>query len=175
MLAKSAKPLLNQTLVHTAPLHPVSLTLRLIALSVGFHNWSVTGKHTFISSTLWKNEIFGLNWRLWVNLENSHLVQPYTFYCCNTGDILTCHRRKNTGVNNKINDGWIPFSCSSFQGHGVVHAGSLSHCNGLFEHWNRTNPSLMLLVTPELFLLWQVKMSAVKNTSWKDLLHNSRE
>ncbi len=36
------------------------------------------------------------------------------------------------------------------------------HCHGLLGHLNRTEPSLMLLVTPVLFLLWQVKMSAVK-------------
>lgn len=28
--------------------------------------------------------------------------------------VFTCHRRKSSGVNNQINDGWIPFSCFSF-------------------------------------------------------------
>ena len=67
--------------------------------------------------------------------------------------LKTCHSRKSTDVNNKINDGWIPFSCFDF----IVHAGSLSHCHGLLGHLNRTEPLLMLLVTPA-FLLWQVKM-----------------
>lgn len=35
---------------------------------------------------------------------------------------------KNTGVHNKINDGWIPFQ---FQGPGIVHAGSQSYRHGL--------------------------------------------
>ena len=38
---------------------------------------------------------------------------------------------------------------------------SFSHCHGLLGHLNRTEPLLML--TPVLFLLWQVKMSAVKD------------
>lgn len=29
-------------------------------------------------------------------------------------DILTCHSRRSTGVNNEISNGWIPFSCWSF-------------------------------------------------------------
>ncbi len=47
-----------------------------------------------------------------------------------------------------------------FQGSGVVHAGSLSHFPGLLGPLNSTEPSL--LVTPVLFLVYQVKISAVK-------------
>ena len=43
----------------------------------------------------------------------------------------------------------------------ILHAGSLSHCQVL-GHLNRTE---MLLVTPVLLLLWQLKMSAVKKAS----------
>lgn len=37
---------------------------------------------------------------------------------------LACPGRKSTGVNNKMSDGWVSFSCSSFQGLGIVHADS---------------------------------------------------
>ena len=40
--------------------------------------------------------------------------------------------------------GSVSGSCS-------VHAGSLSHCHGLLEHLNQTEPSLMLLVTSVFF------------------------
>ncbi len=53
-------------------------------------------------------------------------------------NILTCHSRKSTGVNNKINDGWIPFSCFSVR---VLVLCMLAHCH------TRTEPSLMLFVT----------------------------
>ncbi len=38
-----------------------------------------------------------------------------------------------------------------FQGSGIIHAGP--HCHGLLGHLNRTQPLLMLLITPVLFLL----------------------
>lgn len=37
----------------------------------------------------------------------------------------------------------------------------LSHCHGSLGHLNRIEPSLLLLVTPALFLRCQVKMAAV--------------
>lgn len=40
-------------------------------------------------------------------------------------DILKRRNRKNTGVNNKISDGWIPFNCFNFR----VLISSLSHCH----------------------------------------------
>ncbi len=61
---------------------------------------------------------------------------------------------KVTGVNNEMNDGWSPFR-------------SLSHCHGLLGHLNRLEPSLTLLLTPVLFLLCQVKVSAEKK-AYKD-------
>lgn len=41
--------------------------------------------------------------------------------------------------------------------HTPWHAGFLSHSSGLLRHLNKTESSLLLLVTPALFLLWQVK------------------
>lgn len=52
-------------------------------------------------------------------------------------DFVTLQSGKSRGVNNTINDGLV-----------IVHAGSLSHCRGLRGHSDRTEPSLMLLVTP---------------------------
>ena len=52
------------------------------------------------------------------------------------------------------------------QSPGLVHAGSLAHCQGLLGHLKRTKPLLMLLVTPLLFQLWQVQMFAVKEAYW---------
>lgn len=40
------------------------------------------------------------------------------------------------------------------QGPAVVHVGSLSHRHGLLGHLDRTEPLLLLLVTPVLFPLW---------------------
>ncbi len=55
--------------------------------------------------------------------------------------------RSNTGVTNIINNGWIPFRCSN------ARAPVLS----MLTHWlrclNGTEPFLMLLVIPVLFLL----------------------
>ncbi len=87
-------------------------------------------------------------------------------------DILTSHSRRSTGVNNKINDGWVPFSCFSFMCACWL-AVSLSWLSG-----DRKEPSLMLLVTSVLFLLWQVKMSAVEKAYmyfWMTSLHLRRK
>lgn len=63
----------------------------------------------------------------------------------------------------KMSDGW-----HWFQGPCTWHAGSLSHCRGVLGHFNITEPSLMLLVTPLLFLLQQVKISVVKKAYWTE-------
>ncbi len=55
-----------------------------------------------------------------------------------------------TGVKYKMNDGWIPFSCFSFDALALC---MLAHCHGLLGHLNRTEPLLIFLVTPVLFLL----------------------
>lgn len=55
---------------------------------------------------------------------------------------------KNTGVNNELNDGWIPCSCFRFQGLSIVSnslADSLLHGHGLRRYLNRTEPSLLPL------------------------------
>ncbi len=39
----------------------------------------------------------------------------YSLWHYETEDFLTRHSRKITGVNNKVNDGLIPFSCFSFR------------------------------------------------------------
>lgn len=73
-----------------------------------------------------------------------------------TEEMLTCHIKNSTGLNNKklqydlVSGSWY---CSSWF--------TITHYN-LMGHLNRTEPSLMLLVTPILLLLWQVTMSAVK-------------
>ncbi len=72
-------------------------------------------------------------------------------------DILTFHRRKSTCVN--YFSLFFTFSCFSFS---VLVLCRLSHCHGLLGHLNKTEPSLMLLVTPVFFLLRQVKTTAVK-------------
>ena len=46
--------------------------------------------------------------------------------------------------------------------HGSLVLYMLAHCHGLLGRLNGTEPSFMFLVTPMLFLLRQVKMSAVK-------------
>lgn len=43
-----------------------------------------------------------------------------------TDGILTCNSKKSAGVNNKINGGWVTFSCS-----GLRVLVSLWHCHGL--------------------------------------------
>ena len=56
-------------------------------------------------------------------------------------------------------------------GPGIEQAGPLSHCHGFQVH--RSDPLLMLLVTPVLPLLWQIKMPAVKTATerrWADWL-----
>lgn len=40
------------------------------------------------------------------------------------------------------------FQLAVVSGSGIMHAGSLSHCHVLQQHSSRTEPSLMLLVTP---------------------------
>lgn len=47
--------------------------------------------------------------------------------------ISTVHSRKSTGVNTTMNDGWLPFSWSRFQGPGIVHACSLSRLTGIHQ------------------------------------------
>ncbi len=54
---------------------------------------------------------------------------------------------------------WASFSVQ-FQVAGIVRAAWLSHCH--CHTLNRTEASLMLLITPSIFLLWDVKLSAVK-------------
>ncbi len=49
-----------------------------------------------------------------------------------TEDISTRHSRKSTGVNNKMNDGWIPFSCSSFR---VLVLCMPAHCRTVTAYW----------------------------------------
>lgn len=44
----------------------------------------------------------------------------------------------------------------------ILHAGSLSHCQELLGHLNRTEQQLMLLVTPVLWLVQQVNASAAE-------------
>ncbi len=41
-------------------------------------------------------------------------------------DILTNHSSKSTGLTNDISHGCVPFRWYTFQGHGIVHAGSLA-------------------------------------------------
>lgn len=69
--------------------------------------------------------------RLSVMTNKSNLVLKKCF-----NDILTCHSRKSTGVIKNVNDG-----------------NSREHLNGI-------QSSLIVLITPVLFL--QVKLSAVK-------------
>lgn len=64
---------------------------------------------------------------------------------------LVYFRMNSAGVNNKMNDCLTPCSCLQVQGPGIVYTGASAHLN-------RIEP-LMLLVTPVLFLLWQVRMS----------------
>lgn len=71
-----------------------------------------------------------------------------------------CHCGKITGVNTL--SWWIHLAapvfgccCCAF-GHAVT----LSHCHLSQGHFRRADSSLMLLVAPVLFLLWQVKISA---------------
>lgn len=88
------------------------------------------------------------------SLYSVHLTPNHWPYI--TQDILIHHCRKSKGVNNKTNDGWITFICIDFR---VLVFCFLAHCHSLLGHLNRTEPSLMLLSTPMLFLLWQVQIS----------------
>lgn len=56
-------------------------------------------------------------------------------------DILTCYKRKSTGVTNSIHYGCFPFNRK---------VGSRVTVLG---HLNETEPSLMLVIAPVLFLL----------------------
>lgn len=55
-----------------------------------------------------------------------------------------------------------PLSAASIFGPGIVHPGSLSRYLHLLGDLNRTEPLLMLLVTPVIFPLWQAK-----NVCWE--------
>ena len=46
------------------------------------------------------------------------VAQQAFFHCRHLG---MSHSRKNTGANDKMNDGWIPFRCSSFESWYFVH------------------------------------------------------
>lgn len=76
-----------------------------------------------------------------------------------TEDTSTSHSRRSTGVNNQINSGWILFSCFSLR---VLVSVMLAHSHGLLGHLNRAEPPLMSSIVPLLFLLWQIKVYAVK-------------
>ena len=56
---------------------------------------------------------------------------------------------------------FITLTIAASQGSAIVHAQSLTWFTGTL----RAGPSLMLFVTPVLFMLWQVKMSAVKRVN----------
>lgn len=63
----------------------------------------------------------------------------------------------NTGVTNNINTGCIPFWCASAL---ILYV--LAYWHGLLARLNGKEPSLMLAITPVFFLLWPVKMCAVR-------------
>lgn len=67
------------------------------------------------------------------------------------------HRRKSKCVNDKFHNSWIPFNCFRFR---ILILCILAHCHSLYGHLYRSEQSLMLLVTPVLSLVWQVKISA---------------
>lgn len=48
-------------------------------------------------------------------------------------EISTCHSRKSAGVNNNLNDGWIPFGCSGFR----PVSGSLSLPGKKIDEWQK--------------------------------------
>lgn len=67
-------------------------------------------------------------------------------------DIFTCHSKKSTVnvyVNNKMNDDGIPFSYLYFR---VLVLCMPAHCDCLWAY-NRTEPLIVLIVTPVLFSL----------------------
>lgn len=68
---------------------------------------------------------------LWIyQMELFALIDLFFF----AGDILTYHSSESTGVNNKKNEGWNPFSCFSFRSLVMMHSDSLS-CS-LLTYWN---------------------------------------
>lgn len=79
-----------------------------------------------------------------------------------TNDIITSPSWKSTGIMKlMLAEYHLAASVS-----GSFHADSLSLCNDLLRLY-RTQPSLMLTVTPALFQRGQVKMSAVKTNKSK--------
>lgn len=110
--------------------------------------WSVMSR--------WDCKAFGfseLQWRGNVDRETinrSHLNQSEKekMILCNpsTADTLTCHRRKGTGVNDTgVKDEHVFWVLVLFM---------LTHRHDLLGQLNRTEPSLKLLITPLLFILW---------------------
>lgn len=64
--------------------------------------------------------------------------------------------KKSTGVHNKIIDAWIPFKC--FRDLVLF---ILVHCHTVMLYWKTWTE-----LTAVLFLLWVVKMSAMKMAYW---------
>lgn len=75
-----------------------------------------------------------------------------------TENVLTCHNRESTGVNNKY--GLIPFTCFGF---GVLVLYMLVRCHTLLGHWTRTQPSLMLLVIRCVYYLLYIYFTHLFN------------
>lgn len=73
-------------------------------------------------------------------------------------DILACQSRKSPGGIYNINEGCILFRWASSR---VLVLCMLNHWHGLLWHI-RMEPLLILLVTPVLFLVGQIKMCAMK-------------
>lgn len=110
------------------------------------------------------------------NRQHRKLVFMFLYYCHRTDSNIhtvqkikadLCHCKycvlSNMSVRNIINSGCIPLRCAS--------ARALLPFTLL--HWHTENemaPSVMLLVTPVLFLLWQVKMSAVRMVHFPSLM-----
>ncbi len=75
-------------------------------------------------------------------------------------NILICHSRESSqSVIFNTNNNCIPFRYASSR---VLALCMLIHCHGLLSHFSGTEPLLMLLVPPVLFLLYKMNMSAVK-------------
>ena len=120
-------------------------------LSEGYTKWPyVTYKDKHLTGSLVHKQ------KPWHSLH-LYLVWISDEYTLFTADNMACQSRKSTGVNNHINDDSIVSVLASHVSEWAcrVPEPGAADLNGML-------PSLMSLIPPVFFLLWQVNMSAVK-------------
>lgn len=81
--------------------------------------------------------------------ERTSIDFVHSVHVCH-GSRFDMSQQENAGVIDEINDGFIPFVCASPRVQALC---MLTHWQGLLAHLRGTEPPVMSLVTPVLFLL----------------------